>query len=111
LKDGKAESVNTAVTYLSRAIQKGATSWFDYLLLGGLLTCADRVSQALTVLQRGSRMAPYNVAFYESLTLLCMKTGKYGEAATTAREGLRLSPESGLLRALLKKTEAALILP
>ena len=111
LKDGKAGSVNTAITYLSRAIQKGSTSWFDYLLLGDLLTRADRVSQALTVLHQGSRLAPYNVSFYELLTVLYMKTGKYGEAATTAREGLRLSPESALLRDLLKKIEAALILP
>jgi len=103
------EAKSEAVRQLSRAIQLGSSSPNDYLLLGDLLTRADRVSEGIEVLKKGASMFPSVKEFYQPLADHLMKIGKYSDAANSIQRGLELFPGDTALYALLNKAQQVLL--
>ena len=79
----------------------------DYESLGELLGRAGRMQEAITTVQRGIQLDPYDDRLYKSLALLCISARRYSEAMAAMKKELDLFPQDDFIRALLKKAEAA----
>ena len=79
----------------------------DYESLGELLGRAGRMQEAITTVQRGIQLDPYDDRLYKSLALLCSSARRYSEAMAAMKKELDLFPQDDFIRALLKKAEAA----
>ena len=90
---------------LSRAVAGGTTRAADYEKLADLLSKSARMLEAISVLEKGIKLAPYEERLYKKLSLIYISDRQYGKALETMRSTVQLFPEDGFMRELLRKAE------
>jgi tetratricopeptide (TPR) repeat protein len=90
---------------LSRAVAGGTTRAADYEKLADLLSKSARTPEAISVLEKGIKLAPYEERLYKKLSLVYISDRQYGKALEAMRRTVQLFPEDGFMRGLLLKAE------
>ena len=76
--------------------------------LAKLLAAANRDSEALDVLEKGSKLAPYDAELYRASIKILVARNMMHEACEVATEGQRKVPQDDVLRALLHRCDDVL---
>ena len=105
LADGPRHDETKAFDELSRAVAGGTTRAADYEKLADLLSKSARRSEAISVLEKGIKLAPSEERLYKKLSLIYISDRQYGKALETMRGTVQLFPEDGFMRELLRKAE------
>ena len=82
-----------------------ATRAADYEKLADLLSKSQRTPEAISVLEKGIKLAPYEERLYKKLSLIYISGRQYSEALETMRRTVQLFPEDGFMRELLRRAE------
>ena len=104
---GTPEGREEAIRYLAQVVASGSAPAADYESLGELLGRSGRTEQAITTLQRGIHLYPYENRLYKSLALLCISAHRYSDALDAMKKELAIFPEDDFMRMLVKKAQAA----
>jgi len=107
LDEGTPAGREAAIRYWSKAIQLGSSLAGDYENLGRLLADAGRASEAITIVELGIKLDPYDERLYQRLAQLDIATGRYPQALAVMRKDLELFPQDDFMRSLVKKAEQA----
>jgi hypothetical protein len=99
------EGNSSALSYLSKAVERGSRSPQDYMLLGELLFRSGQHLQAITILKRSVSLFPYIPTAYENLAIFYMLSGDAANAKDTVKGGLNLFPSDPNLQAMRRKME------
>jgi tetratricopeptide (TPR) repeat protein len=73
--------------------------------LADLLSKSARTPEAISVLEKGIKLAPYGERLYKKLSLVYISDRQYGKALEAMRRTVQLFPEDGFMRGLLLKAE------
>lgn len=96
-----------AVQYLEQSIRSGSTYSADYLRLGTLYALADRTRDAISVLEKGIAIAPFDESLYMGLASDYLSIGDRAQAVETIKKGLQMLPEDAPLQQLLAQLSTA----
>ena len=96
---------DAAIKCLARAVQLGSNSASDYESLGTLLGQAGRTTEAITVVESGLKLDPYNERLYKALALLDIRAHRYPEALAAMKKDLEVFPEDDFMRSLVQKAQ------
>ncbi|HKV38017.1 MAG TPA: tetratricopeptide repeat protein, partial [Blastocatellia bacterium] len=107
MSEGTPEGREAAIRYGSRAIQLGSSSSADYENLGSLLADSGRTSEAITILELGIRLDPYDERLYKRLAQLNISVHQYARALEAMKKDLALFPQDDFMRSLVKKAGQA----
>jgi hypothetical protein len=105
LSEATPEGKEAALQYLSRAVQLGSNSAPDYENLGSLLAQAGRTEEAITVVESGLKLDPYDEQFYKALAALDIAAHRYPQALAAMKKDLEVFPEDDFMRSLLEKAQ------
>jgi tetratricopeptide (TPR) repeat protein len=105
-KAGSDGDLPKAIRYAQQAIEQGAISDSDYLLLDGFLARSGDLAGCIQLLQKAILVTPYSSALYERLTLRDLAAGKTDDGSATLERGLKLFPEDSAVRDLHQESEA-----
>ncbi|HXJ93243.1 MAG TPA: hypothetical protein VMT20_10235 [Terriglobia bacterium] len=105
MSEGTPESKDAAVRYFSRAVQLGSSSVSDYQNLGSLLADAGRTQEAITVVETGIKLDPYDERLYKALAVLNISAHRYPQALAAMKKDLELFPEDDFMRSLIEKAQ------
>jgi len=94
-----------AMEYLSRAIERGSTTAWDFEMLGTYLLQTHRLADATVCLRRGIQRAPYDAKLYSLLAEGYVAMNHPKEAIAILRRAVELFPQMDLLRAFLRQVE------
>jgi len=96
---------SAAVSYLSRAVERGSKSPQDYMILAELLYHSGQHLQAITTLKRAVSLFPYIPTPYEDLSICYMSIGDNANAKEIVKNGLSIFPSDPNLQAIQRKME------
>jgi hypothetical protein len=101
------EGAAAAIRYLDRARSRGSTEPADFEQLAALLIATDHESEAISVLQQGISVVPYDADLYRLLarTYLALKREREGCAVLT--QANRIFPQDVDLRGMRQPCKAA----
>ena len=105
LAKGSSEGNSAAVSYLSKAIEKGSRSPQDYVTLAELLYRSGQHLQAITILRRAVSLFPYIPNSYDDLSMYYLSIGDDANAEDTVKKGLSLFPSDSNLLAVQRRLE------
>ena len=105
LADGPQHDEIKAFDELSRAVAGGTTRAADYEKLADLLSKSGRTPEAISVLEKGIKLTPYEERLYKKLSLVYISDRQFGKALETMRQTVQLFPEDQFMRDLLRKAE------
>ncbi len=94
-----------AVSYLSRAVERGSKSPQDYMILAELLYHSGQHLQAITTLKRAVSLFPYIPTPYEDLSICYMSIGDNANARDIVKNGLSIFPSDPNLQAVQRRLE------
>jgi TolA-binding protein len=93
--------------FLSQAIAAGSTSVIDHQDFAQLLAAAGRSAEAVSVLEKATKLFPFTPMLYKLMSLQLIQQKDYAKALQTMRRHLDLFPEDAFMRNLIKQAEAA----
>ncbi len=96
---------SAALSYLSRAVERGSKSPQDYMILGELLYRSGQHLQAITTLKRAVSLFPYIPTAYENLSIFYMFSGDTANAKETVKNGLSIFPSDPNLQVIQRRLE------
>ncbi len=96
---------SAAMSYLSRAVERGSESPQDYMLLSELLYRSGQRLQAITTLKRAVSLYPYIPTPYEDLSICYMSIGDDANAKEIVKDGLSIFPSDPNLQAVQRRLE------
>ncbi|MGD0157814.1 MAG: hypothetical protein ABSB50_17115 [Terracidiphilus sp.] len=99
------EGNSAALSYLSKAVERGSKSPQDYMLLGELLYRSGQHLRAITILKQSVSLFPYLPTPYENLAIFYMLSGDAANAKEAAKDGLSIFPSDPNLQAIQRKLE------
>lgn len=105
LSEATPEGKEAALQYLSRAVQLGSNSAPDYENLGNLLAQVGRTPEAITVVESGIQLDPYDERLYKALAALDISAHRYPQALAAMKKDIELFPEDDFMRSLLEKAQ------
>ncbi len=105
LSGTSAESTSKALDLLSRAVERGTTRSSDYDALATLLAKDGRWQDAVTALEKGTGLFPYEKQLANHLALLYISNRQYTQAITVMRRNVMLFPEDDVMRKMLDMAE------
>jgi tetratricopeptide (TPR) repeat protein len=111
MSEGTAGDKEAAIRLLSRAVQLGSSSVNDFEDLGSLLAASGRTLEAITIVEEGMKLDPYDERLYKSLALLNISAHRYAQALEAMRRDLQLFPQDDFVRELIRKAEGAASAP
>ena len=94
---------SAAMSYLSRAVEKGSKSPQDHMLLSELLYRSGQRLQAITILKRAVSLFPYIPTPYEDLSICYMSIGDDANAKEIVKNGLSIFPSDPNLQAVQRR--------
>ncbi len=103
MPDGNAR----ALQFLSQAIAAGSASVIDYQDIAQLLAEAGRAAEAVSVLEKATKVFPFTPMLYKLLSLQLIQQKDYARALQTMKQHLDLFPEDAFMRKLIKQAAAA----
>jgi len=92
------EGARLSIQYLNRAVQHGATNPADFGQLASLLVTNHRESDALDVLRRGMRIAPFDVELCRLSVRALVALGNNQDACEVAARGAKNFPQDDAMR-------------
>jgi tetratricopeptide (TPR) repeat protein len=101
LSSASAEGTSKATDFLSRAVERGTTRFSDYDALATLLAKKGRWQDAITTLNKGVALFPYEKLLANHLALLYISNRKYAEAMEVMQRNVMLFPEDDVMRKML----------
>jgi hypothetical protein len=102
---GTAAGREAATRYWSRAIQLGSSWAADYENLGTLLAESGRTSEAITIIELGIKLDPYDKRLYTRLAEIDIEAHRYAQAIEVVKKDLEFFPEDDFMRSLVKRVE------
>ncbi|MGA8231206.1 MAG: hypothetical protein WB795_06975, partial [Candidatus Acidiferrales bacterium] len=108
LRQRTAEGVTDGMQYLSRAIDRGSTTAWDFETLGNRFISAHRYAEAVACLHTGIQRVPYDPKLYALLADSYLALKRPHQAFRTVTRALQLFPEIDGLRTLLNQAKEAL---
>jgi hypothetical protein len=105
LQQGSPEGDRAAVAYLSRAIELGSTTAWDFEELGTRFLRAHKLQEAASCLRTGIQRAPYDSTLYSLLAEGYVAMNRPSDAAAILTRALQLFPQIDLLRAFRQQVE------
>jgi lipopolysaccharide biosynthesis regulator YciM len=96
---------SAAMSYLSKAVERGSNSPQDHMLLAELLYRSGQQLQAITTLKRAVSLFPYIPTPYEDLSICYMSIGDNANAKEIVKNGLSIFPSDPNLQAVQRKLE------
>jgi tetratricopeptide (TPR) repeat protein len=107
LGSASAENAAKAIDLLSRAVERGSTRSSDYDALASLLAKNGRWPDAVTTLEKGIQLFPYEKQLANRLTLLYISRQQYVQAIAVMRRNVTLFPEDDTMRKMLDMAQQA----
>lgn len=86
------EGNSAALSYLSKAVERGSKAPQDYMILGELLYRSGQRLQAITTSKRAVSLFPYVPNSYENLAIYYMSIGDDANAKEIVKTGLSIFP-------------------
>jgi Tfp pilus assembly protein PilF len=111
LQERSPQGDEAAVSYLSRAVERGSKSPQDYMLLAELLYRSGHSMQAIKILKQAISLFPYIPTPYENLSICYMSIGDHASAEAVVRNGLSIFPSDPVLRTVQRKVERSATVP
>jgi hypothetical protein len=90
-----------AVQYLQEAVRRGTNNPVDFEELATLLIALGRETEALDVLPRGMKVAPYDANLYRQYAKLLLNQKQMRAACDVSAEGAQKFPQDDQLRDLM----------
>lgn len=100
---GTAAGKEEAARYWERAIQSGSSMVEDYENLGSLLPELGRADEAITIIELGIKLDPYQDRLYKRLAQLDIAAHRYPQALAIMKEDLEFFPQDDFMRSLVAK--------
>ena len=94
---------SAAMSYLSKAVERGSNSPQDHMLLAELLYRSGQQLQAITTLKRAVSLFPYIPTPYEDLSICYMSIGDNANAKEIVKNGLGIFPSDPNLQAVQRR--------
>jgi len=91
-----------ALRYFERAVKNGASAPPDFERLATLLIGAGRVQDAVELLQKGIRAAPFDVTLYRQLSSVYASLGRAADAISILHEASEVFPQDVGIQKLLQ---------
>jgi len=101
------EGTTLATQYLEQAIQHGATNSADFEKLAELLEAANRLAEAVNVLQQGMQLDPYDAELYRLSTKIYLRLNKIQQGCEVAAKGKQRFPQDDAIQALVNRCATA----
>ena len=97
-----------AIRYFDSALKNGSTSPLTFEQLASLLVNAKRFPETVEVLERGTKLLPYDALLFRFLGVSYLSLNKNEEARALLNQAVQTFPQDEALRKLLKDSQAAL---